>query len=51
MNEKSFNSSRPSNVPLKRDNITFLVYNANTIANKEGIKDKAESSIKLFLEL
>lgn len=44
-NAKSFKTKTPKRVPLNKDNNTFLVYIAKAIANNDGSKESAESSI------
>lgn len=45
--EKSFNINTPKTIPPRSERITFFVYRAKAIANNEGIKESAESSIRL----
>lgn len=43
--EKSFKINPPSTIPPKSETITFLLYSARIMANKEGKRDNAEVSM------
>ncbi len=43
--EKLFKTKTPRTMPLKSDRRTFLVYSAKAIANIDGIRESAESSM------
>ncbi len=49
--EKSFNMNTPRTIPLKSEIMTFFEYSAKNIANKEGTRERAESSIRTPLKL